>query len=115
MAHRVADQRPGSHSAVAGAAILVVVILTVDHITKSVGQRVLFADAFLRIGARDRIAHAGAKPGNDVLNRIAGLVVEGKLRPDVGTILPLREARQAHELIQTGHTRGKIVLRIKEQ
>jgi NADPH:quinone reductase-like Zn-dependent oxidoreductase len=61
-----------------------------------------------------RGAHAGAQPGNDVLNRIAGLVDEGKLRPDVGTILPLREARQAHELIQTGHTRGKIVLRIKD-
>ena len=61
-----------------------------------------------------RGAHAGAQPGNDVLNRIAGLVEEGKLRPDVGTILPLREARQAHELIQTGHTRGKIVLRVKD-
>lgn len=57
-----------------------------------------------------RGAYAGARPGNDVLNRIAGLVDEGKLRPDVGTILSLREARQAHELIQTGHTRGKIVL-----
>jgi NADPH:quinone reductase-like Zn-dependent oxidoreductase len=61
-----------------------------------------------------RGAHAAAQPGNDVLNRIAGLVDEGKLRPDVGTILPLREARQAHELIQTGHTRGKIVLRTKD-
>ncbi|MBN1247496.1 MAG: NADP-dependent oxidoreductase [Anaerolineae bacterium] len=61
-----------------------------------------------------RGAHAGAQPGNDVLNRIAGLVEEGKLRPDVGTILPLREARRAHELIQTGHTRGKIVLRVKD-
>jgi NADPH:quinone reductase-like Zn-dependent oxidoreductase len=59
-----------------------------------------------------RGAHADAQPGHDVLNRIAGLVDAGKLRPDVGTILPLREARQAHELIQTGHTRGKIVLRI---
>jgi len=57
-----------------------------------------------------RGAYAGAQPGNDVLNRIAGLVDEGRLSPDVGTILPLREARQAHELIQAGHTRGKIVL-----
>ena len=61
-----------------------------------------------------RGAHAAAQPGNNVLNRIAELVDEGKLRPDVGTILPLREARQAHELIQTGHTRGKIVLRVKD-
>ncbi|MBN2391187.1 MAG: zinc-binding dehydrogenase, partial [Anaerolineae bacterium] len=61
-----------------------------------------------------RGAHAAAQPGNDVLNRIAGLVDEGQLRPDVGTILPLWEARKAHELIQTGHTRGKIVLRVKD-
>ena len=61
-----------------------------------------------------RGAHAAARPGNDILNRLADLVDEGKLRPDVGTILPLRAARQAHELIQTGHTRGKIVLRVKD-
>ena len=63
---------------------------------------------------RLRGAFAGAKPGGDLLNRIAGLVDEGKLSPDVGTILPLREARRAHELIQTGHTRGKIVLSVTD-
>jgi len=61
-----------------------------------------------------RGAYAGAQPGNDVLNRIAGLVDEGRLSPAVGVILALREARQAHELIQTGHTRGKIVLEVGE-
>ncbi|MBN2450765.1 MAG: NADP-dependent oxidoreductase [Lentisphaeria bacterium] len=60
-----------------------------------------------------RGAYAGAKPGRDLLNRIAGLVDDGTLKPTVGTILPLREARQAHELIQRGHTRGKIVLQIE--
>jgi len=59
-----------------------------------------------------RGAYAGAKPRGDLLNMIAGLVDAGKLEPEVGAVLPLREARQAHELIQTGHTRGKIVLRI---
>ena len=60
-----------------------------------------------------RGAYARAKPGPKLLNRIAGLVDDGKLTPDVGTILSLREARQAHELIQTGHTRGKIVLDVQ--
>jgi len=60
-----------------------------------------------------RGAYAGATPGGDLLSRIAGLVDDGKLKPDVGTILPLREARHAHELVQTGHTRGKIVLRVE--
>jgi Zinc-binding dehydrogenase len=31
--------------------------------------------------------------------------------PMVDRILPLLEVRRAHELSQTGHTRGKIVLR----
>ena len=35
------------------------VIITVDHVTKTVGERVLFKDAFLRVGARDRIALVG--------------------------------------------------------
>lgn len=61
-----------------------------------------------------RGAHAGARPGSEVLNTIADLVDEGKIKVDVGTILPLQEARQAHKLIQTGHTRGKIVLRVTD-
>jgi NADPH:quinone reductase-like Zn-dependent oxidoreductase len=32
----------------------------------------------------------------------------------VDRILPLLEARRAHELSQSGQTRGKIVLRVKE-
>jgi NADPH:quinone reductase-like Zn-dependent oxidoreductase len=61
-----------------------------------------------------RGAHAAAQPGHDVLNRIAELVDKGKLRPEVGTVLPLREAQRAHKLIQTGHTRGKIVLQVRD-
>lgn len=34
-------------------------IITVDHVTKTVGERVLVKDAFLRVGARDRIALVG--------------------------------------------------------
>ena len=62
-----------------------------------------------------RGAYASAQAGNDVLNQIAVLVDEGKLNPNVATVLPLSEARRAHELIQTGHTRGKIVLQIGSQ
>ncbi len=65
-------------------------------------------DAVAR-GLRGAYARAGG--GGDLLNRIAELVDDGQLKPEVGTILTLRDARQAHELIQTGHTRGKIVLR----
>jgi len=35
------------------------VIITVDHVTKTFGERVLFKDAFLRVGGRDRVALVG--------------------------------------------------------
>ena len=46
------------------------------------------------------------------LNAITELVDSGKLRAVVDTVLPLSEARRAQELIQTGHTRGKIALKV---
>jgi NADPH:quinone reductase-like Zn-dependent oxidoreductase len=51
-------------------------------------------------------------PNASQLTEIAKLVDSGKLKPVVETVLPLSEARRAHELNQTGHTRGKIVLRV---
>jgi len=51
-------------------------------------------------------------PNASQLAEIAKLVDSGKLKPVVETVLPLSEARRAHEVSQTGHTRGKIVLRV---
>jgi NADPH:quinone reductase-like Zn-dependent oxidoreductase len=52
------------------------------------------------------------QPSATQLAELAQLVDAGQLRPVVETVLPLSEARRAHELSQTGHTRGKIVLRV---
>ena len=51
-------------------------------------------------------------PNGSELAEIAKLVDTGKLKAVVETVLPLADARQAHELSQMGHTRGKIVLRV---
>lgn len=48
----------------------------------------------------------------DQLAEIAKLVDSGMLRPIVEAVFPLSEARHAQELSQTGHARGKIVLKI---
>ena len=56
---------------------------------------------------------ANAHSGRELLDQIAELVDEGHVRPVVSKVLPLQEARHAHELIQTGHTQGKIVLRVQ--
>ena len=48
----------------------------------------------------------------DQLTLIGDLIANGELKVVVDKVLPLCEARQAHELIQSGHTRGKIVLSV---
>lgn len=45
-----------------------------------------------------------------ILDECAKLCDAGKLNILVSQVLPLREAAQAHGLIESGHTRGKIVL-----
>ena len=59
-----------------------------------------------------RSAFLSAKGGSSLLAELATLVDSGKIRPMVEKVLPLSEARQAHELNETGHARGKIVLKV---
>ena len=49
-------------------------------------------------------------PRGDQLAEIADLVMNGPVKVYVEQTLPLAEARKAHELSQSGHARGKIVL-----
>jgi NADPH:quinone reductase-like Zn-dependent oxidoreductase len=51
-----------------------------------------------------------ARPDGGLLGRICKMLDLGEVAPTVGVVLPLAEARRAHELIESGHTRGKIVL-----
>ncbi len=53
----------------------------------------------------------GAHPSSSDLTEIARLIDSGKVKTVVETILPLAEARRAHELSESGHGRGKIVLK----
>ncbi|HTL59167.1 MAG TPA: NADP-dependent oxidoreductase [Candidatus Limnocylindrales bacterium] len=48
----------------------------------------------------------------DQLAQIADLVVRGQVKVFIEAVLPLSEARKAQELSQSGHTQGKILLRI---
>ena len=59
-----------------------------------------------------RAAMVSMKVDPDQLAEIAKLVDAGMLRPIVEAIFPLAEARHAQELSQTGHARGKIVLKV---
>jgi NADPH:quinone reductase-like Zn-dependent oxidoreductase len=58
-----------------------------------------------------RVARGGRAP-TGALGQIAGLLAAGKVKTYVSAVLPLSDARKSHEMSQTGHTRGKIVLKI---
>src|SRR5438105_5027447 len=60
-----------------------------------------------------RAALLGAQPNGAQLAEIAKIIDSGKVAPVIDRILPLSEARRAHELSQSGHTHGKIALRVK--
>jgi NADPH:quinone reductase-like Zn-dependent oxidoreductase len=49
-------------------------------------------------------------PSSEQLARIAELVAADEVRVEITEVLPLREVQRAHELSESGHTRGKIVL-----
>jgi NADPH:quinone reductase-like Zn-dependent oxidoreductase len=49
---------------------------------------------------------------SEQLTRIAGLVVAGDVRIEISEVMPLDEVRRAHELSESGHVRGKIVLTV---
>ncbi len=52
------------------------------------------------------------RPDGTELAQIAALIDAGVVHPVVTKVLPLADARRAHELSETHHTAGKIVLRI---
>src|SRR5712675_424249 len=62
-----------------------------------------------------RAAIIGAQPNGAQLAEIAKIIDSGKLAPVIDRVLPLSEARRAHELSQCGHTRGKIALRVSNR
>lgn len=54
-----------------------------------------------------------SKPSGDTLRALSALVETGQLKTLVQQVLPLSQARQAHDLLEGGHGgRGKVVLEI---
>jgi NADPH:quinone reductase-like Zn-dependent oxidoreductase len=49
-----------------------------------------------------------------VLEELGRLVVSGDLKPQIGHVFPLENAADAHALSETGHGRGRILLKVAE-
>ncbi len=59
-----------------------------------------------------RFSGVAVEPDYVALQSLAELVDNGHLRPHVEHVLPLAEVARAHELTETGHIKGKIVLTV---
>ena len=60
-----------------------------------------------------RGAYVFIQPRADWLAEIAQLIDAGQVKPIVDAVLPLSQAAEAHQLSESGHTRGKIVFQVK--
>ena len=79
------------------------------------GILVTIASAPPEEAAQERGARAELlimSPSSEQLARIAELVAAGEAHVEITELLPLTEVQRAHELSESGHTRGKIVLTV---
>lgn len=99
---------------------------TVDAVYDATGHDALEVSIQLRGGTTDRIitiadyrapelgvAFSGGsgRPFRSGLTEYARLATEGRLQVRIAESLPLADARRAHELSESGHSRGKLILR----
>ncbi|MDZ5470451.1 NADP-dependent oxidoreductase [Bacillus sp. 31A1R] len=54
-----------------------------------------------------------SNPSTDILPKISSLIESNKIKPVIGSVFSMDEAQKAHELSETNHARGKIVLKMK--
>ncbi|MDP4148856.1 MAG: NADP-dependent oxidoreductase [Bacteroidota bacterium] len=55
-----------------------------------------------------------AQSDPEQLRQLAHLIDQGKLIPVIARTMPLKEAAQAQQISEEGHTRGKIVLKVSD-
>lgn len=59
-----------------------------------------------------QVKYIGAQPNTEDLTEIAQLIDEGQVKPHVSHVMKLDQTREALQINQLGHTRGKIVLTV---
>ena len=79
----------------------------------------LFVTVASQISPDDAAAHGvrammSRRAAPEKLKDIAALIEEGKVVPAVGEAFSLAQASEAHELSQTGHGRGRIILHVAD-
>lgn len=86
------------------------------YVTTAPGPVVFFHSVLSAIGGLFGPARRARwiilQPRGEDLVAIDRLILQGSVRPHVEAVFPLEQIRQAHEASETGHARGKIVVRI---
>lgn len=86
------------------------------NVLKRGGRMVcLMAEPFTDRGAEFgvTVTQAPVLPRKDILEALLKMMADGSLRVPIEATLPVSEFRRAHEISQTGRTRGKVVLRLR--
>jgi NADPH:quinone reductase-like Zn-dependent oxidoreductase len=52
------------------------------------------------------------KPNGDALREVGKLVEAGRIRPDIDRAFDLDDIREAHQYLESGHARGKVVVKV---
>ena len=60
-----------------------------------------------------RTGYLFMQPNGEHLAQIGKLLESGKIKPVVGGVLPLADVRKAHDMSQSRHVLGKIILQVK--
>jgi NADPH:quinone reductase-like Zn-dependent oxidoreductase len=79
------------------------------------GRLIMIAGGAPEQAATERGVHAESfamSPNTQQLARIGGMVAAGEVHVEIAETLPLAEVPRAHQLSESGHTRGKIILTV---
>ena len=75
----------------------------------------LMATNWLYTGSRKKMILLNAKPSVADLETLAQWVAESKLKPVIDRVVPFSETPQAFNYLNTGHARGKVIVKIVEE
>ena len=53
------------------------------------------------------------RPSKEQMGQLSNLLESGEIKVNVETAYPLEDIRKAHEHVEGGHTRGKVVIDLK--
>lgn len=89
---------------------------SMDHLAE--GGRLVILPTLADLGpAKERgidVSVAGLDPNYERFTKLADMLGRGDLNILVSQTYPLEQAADAHRAVETGHTQGKVVLRIAE-